>query len=206
MKKQPDLPEFREPTEHELSRSVFWKDAVKSYCGRPADDVFTQKRGHEYSGRKWMGYYLLRKRGRSFVEIAKMCDVDHTSAMYGLDQIYNVKGGAKSKYYKNTVPEPQNYYDMRYNFLLELQEQGRITALQRGVKLLICGPVEFPHGRTSRPIYFDIDFGYQKDGEWVYECLRARLHDNFELKRAIMMSGHGIEVRRVELSGLTNEI
>lgn len=85
----------------------------------------------------------------------------------------------------------------RYAALLVLQRAGRITDLQRQVRFELAPSVKHAGEKRARPaLTYWADFTYIEGGVLVVEDFKGRiLTPEFKIKRHLMLSVHGIDIR-----------
>jgi hypothetical protein len=90
----------------------------------------------------------------------------------------------------------------RYLYLLDLQKAGHIKDLQRQVKFVLVDSVRFEQEARRKPaVRYYADAVYTRsDGGTVVEDVKSpstRKTAAYRLKKALMMSVHGIEIIEV---------
>lgn len=85
----------------------------------------------------------------------------------------------------------------RFSGLLLLQRAGRIADLQRQVRFELAPSVKHAGEKRARPaLTYWADFTYIEDGALVVEDFKGRiLTPEFKIKRHLMLSVHGIDIR-----------
>jgi hypothetical protein len=83
----------------------------------------------------------------------------------------------------------------RHQELVLLQRAGQIAGLTREVPFLLVVPVTI-HGRRRPAVRYYADFVYSTNtGETIVEDCKGMRTPVYNLKRHLMMSVHGIEIR-----------
>ena len=89
----------------------------------------------------------------------------------------------------------------RWSELQLLERAGRITDLRRQVVYVLAPSVKFSGARAAKPaIRFIADFEYFESGARVVEDVKSPVSAKlaaFQIKRHLMLSIHGIDVRIV---------
>lgn len=86
----------------------------------------------------------------------------------------------------------------RYGDLVLLQKAGHITALELQVPFILAPQVRFEGASRAKPaLKYVADFAYQEadTGRTIVEDVKGVLTDAFQIKRHLMLSVHGINVR-----------
>lgn len=86
----------------------------------------------------------------------------------------------------------------RYGDLVLLQKAGHITALELQVPFILAPQVRFEGAVRAKPaLKYVADFCYREgdDGRKIVEDCKGVLTDAFQIKRHLMLSVHGINVR-----------
>lgn len=84
----------------------------------------------------------------------------------------------------------------RYAELLLLERTGRITNLQRQASYELAPSVKFADSVRRKPaLRYIVDFEYVENGVKVCEDVKGMRTTAFEIKRHLMLSVHGIDVR-----------
>lgn len=84
----------------------------------------------------------------------------------------------------------------RYCALVMLERAGQITDLQRQVAFVLAPPVKLA-GRTKPALRYVADFVYTERGNRVVEDAKGVRTEAYRIKRHLLMSVHGIEIREV---------
>lgn len=85
----------------------------------------------------------------------------------------------------------------RYRELKLLVRAGEITDLQLQVRFVLAPSVKIK-GKTKPALRYFADFTYrEKDGSLVVEDSKGHETKEYKIKRHLMMSEHGIEIREV---------
>lgn len=120
-----------------------------------------------------------------------------------------------TKYKNKTITVNGERFDSlkelrRYNQLLLLQDEGKISELKRQVKYLLI-PAQreeetvSPRGRIrpgkviEREVAYYADFVYTEDGKTVVEDVKSPITrtEVYRLKKKLMLWVHGIRIREV---------
>jgi hypothetical protein len=84
----------------------------------------------------------------------------------------------------------------RYGDLLLLQRAGVITGLELQVPFILAPRVHFEGAKRAKPaLRYVADFCYVEDGSQIIEDTKGVLTDAFQIKRHLMLSVHGLNVR-----------
>lgn len=85
----------------------------------------------------------------------------------------------------------------RYCELVMLEKSGEITALSTQVKFILAPSVKIK-GKTKPALRYYADFTYRdKKGDLIIEDSKGHASDAYKIKRHLMMSEFGIEIREV---------
>ena len=98
----------------------------------------------------------------------------------------------------------------RWIFLKEAERSGQISDLRRQVKFTLI-PTQYKtievklktktrieQRVATREVTYSADFVYCKDGAMVVEDFKGMPNDRWPIKKALMLSVHGIDVREVK--------
>jgi hypothetical protein len=84
----------------------------------------------------------------------------------------------------------------RYGDLLLLQRAGVITGLELQVPFILAPRVHFEGAKRAKPaLRYVADFCYVEGGSQIIEDTKGVLTDAFQIKRHLMLSVHGLNVR-----------
>lgn len=85
----------------------------------------------------------------------------------------------------------------RWNDLCGYEQSGLITNLERQVKYVLAPGVKFTGEKKAKPaLRYFADFRYvDENGRIVVEDAKGRQTEAFRIKRHLMKSVHGIDVR-----------
>ncbi|MBR0133413.1 MAG: DUF1064 domain-containing protein [Lachnospiraceae bacterium] len=109
--------------------------------------------------------------------------------------------GGYSKYKNNRVSTPYGEFDSgkEYNRFLVLyskERSGKIKDLQRQVSFELV-PAQKGPTRSERAVRYVADFVYVQDGKTVVEDVKGYKTPEYVIKRKLMLSVHGIEIKEV---------
>jgi hypothetical protein len=75
-----------------------------------------------------------------------------------------------------------------------MERSGRITELREQVAYVLAPSVVI-QGRKRPPLRYLADFVYVEDGETITEDVKGRITDGYRIKRHLMKSVHGIDIK-----------
>lgn len=113
----------------------------------------------------------------------------------------NPKQRRHQKYRNKVTDTPDGRFDSEaeYRHWCHLKIRlrlGEITELQRQVVFELA-PAVVIQGRKRPPIRYVSDMTYRENGETVVADVKGAVTPEYRLKRHLMMSVHGIEIREI---------
>ena len=108
----------------------------------------------------------------------------------------------KHQKYSNRVTEtPDGRFDSEAEYRhwchLKIRARlGEISDLRRQVVFELA-PAVVIQGRKRQPLRYIADMTYTEDGKQVVADVKGAITDAFRIKRHLMMSVHGIEIREI---------
>ena len=84
----------------------------------------------------------------------------------------------------------------RWGELLMLEKVGEISMLRRQVAYELAPSVRFKQATRAKPaLRYVVDFEYLENGQRICEDVKGVETEGFNIKRHLMLSVHGIDVR-----------
>lgn len=84
----------------------------------------------------------------------------------------------------------------RWGELCILERVGRISGLRRQVAYELAPSVKFEGAKRAQPaLRLIVDFEYTEDGQKICEDVKGVVTTAFTIKRHLMLSQHGVQVR-----------
>jgi len=84
----------------------------------------------------------------------------------------------------------------RYQELMILAKAGKIDDLTRQVSFVLA-PKTVIQGKAKRSLIYRADFAYVENGSKVVEDVKGKLTEGYKIKRHLMKTVHGIEIKEI---------
>ena len=122
----------------------------------------------------------------------------------GVVTTHKIEDGKKGSKYRNSVTRtedgvfPSKKEALRWGELRLLEKAGKIRNLKRQVRFVLA-PAVMLYGRQIPALRYYADATYEEapDWEFVVEDAKGYRDKTYKVKRHLMMSVHGIEIREV---------